>query len=80
LKFPQIDTITILLVIGAVLFSGCTNSAPSDTSVTTPQITAAMIKTLASPMVTLARQPVTTVEVKTTENTVKVFTGDYHWA
>jgi hypothetical protein len=79
LKFSRTGIITVLLVTGAVLFSGCTGPAPSDTSVTTPQITATVVKTSASPTVTLARQPVTTVKVKTSEDPVRIFNGDYRW-
>jgi len=38
-----------------------------------------MTKTTASPAVTTARQPATTIEVKATESPVKVFNGDYRW-
>ena len=79
MKFPYAGVITILLVVVAIVFTGCTDSAPSEPSVTTPQITVTLTKTIASPAVTTARQPVTTVVVKATENMVKVFNGGYHW-
>ena len=70
---------TILLVISAIVSSGCTESATTEPSVTTPQITATIIETTAYPGATIVRQPVTTAEVKATGNPVRVFTGDYHW-
>jgi hypothetical protein len=79
LKFPCAGVITILLVIGAVVFTGCTDFAPTEPSFTPPQITVTVAKSTASPAVTTARQPVTSVKVKTTENPVKIFNGDYYW-
>lgn len=79
MKFSRIHNITIFLITVAVLFSGCTDSAPSQPTTTTPQITPNVIKTPVSTAVTIARQPATTVGVKKTVNPVKIFTGDYHW-
>jgi hypothetical protein len=70
---------TIILVMGALVFSGCTDSAPSEPPVTTPQNAPTVIETTNSPVATIARQPVITAEVITTENPVRVFTGNYHW-
>jgi hypothetical protein len=70
---------TILLVTGALVFSGCTDSAPSEHSVITPQVAPNVIETTNSPVATIAWQPVTTAEVVMTENPVMVFTGTYHW-
>jgi hypothetical protein len=70
---------TILLIMGALVFSGCTDSIPSEPPVTTPQIAPTGIETTNSPVATIARQPVTTAEVIATENPVRVFTGNYHW-
>jgi len=69
----------ILLVTGALIFAGCTDSAPSGPSVTTPHITTTAIKTTGYPMAIIAQQPGTPAEVKATGNPVRVFTGDYHW-
>jgi hypothetical protein len=69
---------TILLVIGAIVFSGCTDSAPLKPSVITPQIAPTVIETATSPVATIARQLVTTAEIIATENPVRVFTGNYH--
>jgi hypothetical protein len=69
----------ILLVTGAIVFSGCTNSAPSGPPVTTPQIAPSVTETTNSPVATISRQPVTPAEVKATENPARTFTGDYHW-
>lgn len=79
MKFSYAGVITILLVIVAVVFTGCTDSAPSEPSVTTQQNTVTLTKTIASNAVTTARQPATTIEVKPMENPVKVFNGGYHW-
>lgn len=70
---------TIFLVTGALVFSGCTDIAPSEPSVTPPQITATAIVTTDSPVATTPPQPVTTAEVIATGNPLRVFTGDYHW-
>ena len=80
MKFSQIGIISILLVVIVVVFAGCTSSAPSAPSVTTPQITSTLTKTTAAPTVATARQPATTVQVTATENPVKVFNGEYRWA
>jgi hypothetical protein len=69
----------ILLVTGALVFSGCTDSAPSGPSVTTPQIASTVTGTTNSPVATVSRQPGTPAEVKATENPARVFAGDYHW-
>ncbi|MDO9326500.1 MAG: hypothetical protein Q7T80_16240 [Methanoregula sp.] len=79
MKFSLIGIFTILLVIITVVFTGCTNSTPSAPLVTTPQVTATMTKTTATPAITTARPPSTPVLVKTTENPVKIFNGEYHW-
>ena len=62
-----------------MLSAGCTDSAAQTPSVTTPHITPTITKTTGTLPLTTAHQPATTVEVKTTDNPVKVFTGDYHW-
>jgi hypothetical protein len=74
-----IGIITIFLIITTAFFAGCTDSAAQAPSDTTPQITSTIAKTTRTPSVTITRQPVTTVHVTTTENTVKIFNGDYHW-
>ena len=79
MKFSYSGVITILLVIVAVVFTGCTDSAPSAPSVMTQKITVIAKKTTLSPSITPARTPATTVEDKATENPVKVFNGDYRW-
>ena len=79
MKFSKMRIVMILLVIVTIVFSGCTDSSPSEPSVTTPQTTVTITKTIPSNAVTTARQPVTTVGVMATENPVKIFNGDYHW-
>ncbi len=71
--------ITILLVISALVCSGCTDSASSGPSVTTPQIAATVIGTTDSPVATIVERSVTTADVTATGNPVRVFSGDYHW-
>ena len=73
--------ITILLVITAVLFAGCTDSAPSVQSVTVPQVkeTPARHTPQVSAAVTTVPQTVTTVQVTATERPVRIFNGEYHW-
>jgi len=79
MKFSKLRIVIILLVIGTIVFSGCTDSAPSEPSVTTPQTMVTITKTIPPHAITTARQPVTTVEGMVTENPVRVFLGDYHW-
>jgi len=79
MKFSQSGGIAILLFVFAVLFAGCTGSAPSEPSVTNPQVTATVTTTTGTPAVTPTSQPATTVQVKATESPVKVFNGEYHW-
>jgi hypothetical protein len=79
MNISPIEIITIFLVITAVVFAGCTDSAPSDTSVTTLQNTSTIPTTTGTPQVTPTRQQATTADGKVIENPVKVFNGDYHW-
>ncbi|MFA5269261.1 MAG: hypothetical protein WC379_14940 [Methanoregula sp.] len=71
--------VTILLVITAFLFAGCTGLdepavpeqvQPTITPVSTSNGTVAM---------TTALHPATTVQVTATESPVKIFNGEYHW-
>jgi hypothetical protein len=79
MNISPIGIITIFLVITAVVFAGCTDSAPSDTSVTTLQNTSTIPTTTGTPQVTPTRQQATTADGKVIENPVKVFNGDYRW-
>jgi hypothetical protein len=69
----------IFLIITAVFFAGCTDSAAQAPSVTPPQITSTIAKTTGTPPITTTRQPAITVQVTATENPVRIFTGDYRW-
>jgi hypothetical protein len=77
----KLEKVTILLVITAVLFSGCTDSAPPVQSVTVPQVkeTPARHTPQVPAAVTTVPQPVTTVQVIATERPVRIFYGEYHW-
>jgi len=79
MKFSQISGIGVLLVVFVVFFAGCTGSAPSEPSVTGPQVMATVTKTTGSPAATTAPQPAATVQVTAMEIPVKVFNGEYHW-
>ncbi|MDD1699251.1 MAG: hypothetical protein LUQ04_00470 [Methanoregula sp.] len=79
MKFSKIKIVMILLVMLAAVSSGCTDSAPTGSLVTTPQITETMTKTTTSPVATTAQQPAKTGDVKATETPVKIFNGDYAW-
>jgi hypothetical protein len=78
LKLPFNEVITSLLIIVAVVFSGCTNSAPSELSATTPQIPVTVTKTMETVTTTVNPQ-VTITQINTKESPIKVFNGDYHW-
>lgn len=79
MKLSKIRIVTILLVIIAAVFSGCTDSATQVPSVITPQITSTIAETTAAPAVTITLQPATTIQVKAMESPVKVFGLDYRW-
>ena len=70
--------LTVLLCT-VVLSAGCTDSAAQTPPVTTPHITSTITKTTGTVPLTPSHQPATIVEVKTTDNPVRVFTGEYHW-
>jgi hypothetical protein len=78
LEFPLKALIAGLLVIVAVVFSGCTNSAPSELPVTTQQIPVTVSKTLVTVTTTVNPQEMIT-RITTTNSSIKVFNGDYHW-
>ena len=70
--------ITSLLVVIAVVFAGCTNPAPSELPVSTPQNPVTETKTLVT--VTTTVNPMETVtEINTKNSSIKVFDGDYLW-
>jgi hypothetical protein len=79
MKFSQSGSITILLFVIAVVFTGCIGSAPSEPSVTTPQITATGTTTAGTTAVTPAQQPPVTLSSGTSGNPARVFGPDYHW-
>jgi hypothetical protein len=62
----------------AVVFSGCTNPAPSELPVTTPQIPVTETKTLVT-VTTTVNPPETITEINTKNSSIKVFNGDYRW-
>ena len=78
MNISQIGTITIFLVITAVVFAGCTNPAPSELSVTTPQIPVTETRTLVTAPTTVNPQE-TITQINTKNSSIKVFNGDYHW-
>ena len=78
MKLPIKAVIATLLIILAVVFSGCINSAPSELSVTTPQIPVTVTKTIATVTTTVNPQE-TITQIKTKNSSIKVFNGDYHW-
>jgi len=78
MNISQIGIITIFLVITAVVFAGCTNPAPSELPVSTPQNPVTETKTLVT--VTTTVNPMETVtEINTKNSSIKVFDGDYLW-
>ena len=78
MKLPFNEVITSLLVIVAVLFAGCTNPAPSELPVTTPQIPVTVTKTIVTVTTTVNPQE-TITQINTKNSSIKVFIGDYHW-
>jgi hypothetical protein len=76
----MMKTITILLVITAVLSAGCTGS---DEPVVPEQVQPTIIRDSMSyrtVAMTPVPHPVTTVQVTVTEPPVRIFNGEYHWA
>jgi hypothetical protein len=78
LKLPIKEVITSLLIIVAVIISGCTNSAPSELSVTTRQIPVTVTKTIVTVTTSVDPQE-TIIQITTKNSSIKVFNGDYHW-
>jgi hypothetical protein len=71
--------ITILLVITAVLFAGCTGQ---DEPVVPEQVQRTVTpdsRSTGTPAATAIPQSVTTIQVTETESPVKIFNGEYHW-
>ncbi len=79
MNISRISIITIFLILTAVFFAGCTDSAAQAPSATTPQITSTIAKTTGTSSVITTRQPATLIEVKATEDPFRVFNGDYRW-
>ncbi|MDO9326505.1 MAG: hypothetical protein Q7T80_16265 [Methanoregula sp.] len=71
--------ITILLVITAVLFAGCTGQDEPVVPEQVPQTITHVSMSSGTAAMTQVPHPVTTVQVTTTENPVKVFNGKYNW-
>jgi hypothetical protein len=78
LKLPIKEVIASLLIIVAVVFSGCTNPAPSELSVTTPQIPVTVTKTIVN-VTTIVNPQETITQINTKNSSIKVFNRDYHW-
>jgi hypothetical protein len=78
LKLPIKEVITSLLIIVAVIISGCTNSAPSELSVTTRQIPVTVTKTIVTVTTSVDPQE-TIIQITTKNSSIKVFNGDYRW-
>jgi hypothetical protein len=73
------EIITILLIITAVLLTGCTGQdKPAPPAAVQQTITPGSMPHGTAAVTTL-RQPVTSVQITATENPVKIFNGDYHW-
>ena len=81
MNISQLGIITIFLIITAVFFAGCTDSAPTVQSVTVPQVkeTPARHTPQVPAAVTTVLHPVTTVQVIATERPVRIFYREYHW-
>jgi hypothetical protein len=78
MNISPIGIITIFLIITVVVFAGCTNPAPSELPVTTPQIPVTVTKTIVTVTTTLNPQE-TLTQINTKNSSIKVFNGDYHW-
>jgi hypothetical protein len=72
--------ITILLVITAVLFAGCTSQDEPVVPEQVQQTITPVSTSYGTTAITMVHQPVTTVQTTATESTAKVFNGEYHWA
>ena len=79
MKFSAVGSIAILLFVLAVLFAGCSGSDQPEPS-TSPQATATVTKATGTPAATTPPKTATAVQVIATENPVRIFNGDYHWA
>jgi hypothetical protein len=78
LNLPIKEVIASLLVIVAVVFSGCINPAQSELPVTTPQIPVTVTKTIVTVTTSVNLQE-TFIQITTKNSSIKVFNGDYRW-
>lgn len=78
MNISPIEIITIFLIITAVVFAGCTDSAPSELPVTTPQTTVTVTKTTGT-VTTTGTPKETIIQITTKNSSIKVFNGDYRW-
>jgi hypothetical protein len=75
----KVEIVTILLVIIAIVFAGCTDSDDRAPQASVQQTISPGSMSHGTAAVTTVRPPATTVQVTATESPVKVFNGDYHW-
>lgn len=74
------EIITILLVITAVLFAGCTGQDEPGIPEQVQQTITPVSTSFGTVAMTTVTRPVTTVHVITTESPIRIFNGEYHWA
>ncbi len=80
MKVSYSGIITIILVITAILFSGCSDPAPTPSPYTTQVAATATIPAGTSEMTTTRQSSSITPETTTIPAGFRIFNGDYHWA
>jgi len=81
MKFSQPSFVTIILVIMAIFFAGCTASAPAASPAATPKVTADLTTTSGTPVSSTAGNMTEHITQETTPSpaSIRVFAGNYHW-
>ncbi|MFA6364478.1 hypothetical protein [Methanoregula sp.] len=81
MKVFPVGVVTVTLIIAAILFTGCTGSAPSSPT-TTPQVTVTVTQPAVTPAITTVRQPSATIIPDATTSPPAAITifGEYKWA
>lgn len=73
------EIITILLVLTAILFAGCTGQDKPVVPEQVQQTITPVSTSYGTPAMTTVLHTATTVQVTATESPVKIFNGGYHW-
>ncbi|MFZ1898659.1 hypothetical protein [Methanoregula sp.] len=79
MKVSLVGIMTMVLVVTATVFAGCTNSAPSS-SIPISQVTASVTTIVRTPTLPTTRQPSATITAETTTPAAVTVFGAYNWA